>query len=113
MDSVAWGVPGMVQARPAVAVDAGGAAPGSRTSEVELRRLSQSFEAAFISEMLKHAGFGAASGAFSGGVGEDQFASLMRDAQAQELAVEGGFGLAEQIFDAIWAREASLERKAE
>ncbi|UYV39649.1 hypothetical protein N4R57_00125 [Rhodobacteraceae bacterium D3-12] len=46
---------------------------------------AQNLEATFLSEMLKAAGFGKSRGAFGGGAGEDQFASFLRDAQAQEM----------------------------
>ena len=61
-------------------------------------------EATFLSEMLKSAGVGESRGTFGGGVGEDQFGSFLRDAQATEMAKAGGIGLAEALFDAMKAR---------
>lgn len=71
------------------------------TADKRLRDAARELEATFISEMLKHTGIGEVSGSFGGGAGEEQFASLLRDAQARELAVSGGFGLAESIFEAL------------
>ncbi|MFV0359030.1 rod-binding protein [Tropicimonas sp.] len=64
----------------------------------QLRAAAQELEATFLSEMLKHAGIGEVSDSFGGGEGEAQFASLLRDAQAREMAAAGGIGLAESIF---------------
>ena len=69
-----------------------------------LRRAAEEMEAAFLSEMLKHAGVGEGRGSFGGGVGEAQFASLLRDHQAREMAAQGGIGLAERLFNELRAR---------
>ncbi len=69
-----------------------------------LREVAQELEAAFLAEMLKHAKFGEARGAFGGGVGEDQFASLLRTEHARALAARGGIGLAEALFEALVTR---------
>jgi Rod binding domain-containing protein len=66
-----------------------------------LRATAQEMEAAFLSEMLRHAGAGAARDGFGGGIGEDQFASFLRDEQARAIAAAGGIGLAESIFRAL------------
>lgn len=70
----------------------------------ELRQAAQELEATFIAEMLKQARFGEARGAFGGGAGEEQFASFLRTEHAQAIAAQGGFGLAESIFNALVAR---------
>ena len=54
--------------------------------------------------MLKSAGLNSTQSAFGGGIGEEQFASFLTEAQAQELARAGGIGLAETIFDALKGR---------
>ncbi len=59
---------------------------------------AQKLEAAFLSEMLKSAGLGAARETFGGGAGEEQFSSFLRQAQADEMARAGGIGLAESIY---------------
>ena len=66
-----------------------------------LREAAQKLETTFLSEMLKAAGFGKARSAFGGGVGEEQFASLLRQAQAEEMVKAGGIGLAESLFQVL------------
>lgn len=66
-----------------------------------LMKAARTLEGAFLSEMLKSAGFGEARQAFGGGAGEDQFASMLRDTQAKGLADGGGIGLAEAIYRAM------------
>ncbi len=69
-----------------------------------LRATAVKLEAQFLSEMLKHAGLDGPASEFSGGSGEDQFGSFLRDAQAMRMAEAGGIGLAETIFRALQAR---------
>nr|WP_111406381.1 rod-binding protein [Phycocomes zhengii] len=69
-----------------------------------LRDTAVKLEAQFLSEMLKHAGLDGPASDFSGGSGEDQFGSFLRDAQAMRMAEAGGIGLAESIFRALQAR---------
>lgn len=66
-----------------------------------LMEKAKALEAAFLSEMLSYAGVDAPDGAFSGGVGEDQFASFLRDAQARAMVDHGGIGLAEKLFQSL------------
>lgn len=86
----------------------GGSATGTptRTSDdsARLRATAVQLEARFLSEMLKHAGLDGPQSDFSGGSGEDQFGSFLRDAQAMRMAQAGGIGLAETIFRALQAR---------
>jgi len=63
-----------------------------------LRAKAAEIEAAFLSQMLQAAGLGAQSGDFGGGIGEDQFASFLRDAQAKAMVQSGGLGLTEALF---------------
>lgn len=70
-----------------------------------LREAAQQLEASFIAEMLKAAGLGKTSESFGGGVGEDQFASFLRQAQADEMVKSGGIGLAESLYHALKARQ--------
>lgn len=71
----------------------------------ELRAAARELEAAFLSEMLKHAGVGEARGAFGGGAGEEQFTSLLRSEHARAIAERGGIGLAESLFRSLAARD--------
>ncbi len=70
----------------------------------KLRDAAAKLEATFLAEMLKSAGLDAQSGAFGGGIGEEQFSSFLREAQAEELVRAGGIGLAESLFNAMKAR---------
>ena len=66
-----------------------------------VREAAEKLEATFLAEMLKSAGVGAQSHAFSGGIGEDQFASFQREALAAEMVKRGGIGLAETFYNAL------------
>ncbi len=66
--------------------------------DAALRKAAQEIEASFLTEMLKHSGLGETGESFGGGVGEEQFASFLREEQARAMASKGGIGLAEQIF---------------
>lgn len=66
-----------------------------------LRAVAEQLEATFLSEMLKSAGFGKTSESFGGGVGEEQFSSFLRDAEAKEMARGGGIGLARALYQAM------------
>lgn len=70
---------------------------------------AQALESAFLAEMLGHAGVGQTSETFGGGAGEDQFASFLRQKQADALVQAGGIGLAQSIFDALKHREDANE----
>lgn len=76
-------------------------APGPATRDPALWKAAQALETNFISEMLKDAKIGAPREDFGGGVGEEQFASLLQDKQAELLQRRGGFGLAESIYRAM------------
>lgn len=91
---------------PVAPLGTGNAATGNQG---ELRRAAEGLEAAFLSEMLKAAKFGEPPSAFGGGIGEEQFASFLRDAQAKEMVRAGGIGLAEQIYRSMAARGARDE----
>jgi Rod binding domain-containing protein len=69
-----------------------------------MRAAAQKLEATFLAEMLKSAGVGAPRDSFGGGVGEEQFASFLREAQAEEMVKAGGIGLAEALFDTMKVR---------
>lgn len=66
--------------------------------------VAQDLEATFLAEMLKSAGFGAVRGSFGGGIGEEQFASFLGQAQAKEMVKAGGIGLAEAVFNTLKER---------
>lgn len=62
---------------------------------------ARELEAVFLAEMLSMAGLGEASDTFGGGIGEDQFASFLRQEQATAIVAKGGIGLAEALFRAM------------
>ena len=67
----------------------------------ELLAVARSLEASFLSEMLKAAGLADMPEAFGGGYGEEQFASFLREEQAQRFAAAGGIGLTEAIYRSL------------
>ena len=69
--------------------------------DAALRQAAMKLEATFLSEMLRAAGLGETAESFGGGIGEDQFASFLSDAQAETIAAGGGIGLAESIFRSL------------
>lgn len=70
-----------------------------------LREAAQNLEAVFLSEMLKAAKFGETPEFMGGGIGEDQFGSFLRDAQAKSISETRSIGLAEAIFNAMKGAE--------
>jgi Rod binding domain-containing protein len=70
-----------------------------------LKAAAVELEGVFLAEMLKSAGFGKTGDAFGGGAGEEQFSSLLVDAQAREMAKAGGIGLAESLFESMIRKE--------
>ncbi len=81
---------------------------GPDTGDAKLREAAQDLEATFLAEMLKSAGFGEPRESFGGGAGEDQFASFLRQAHAEEMVKAGGIGLAEHLFEALKERVDGL-----
>jgi flagellar protein FlgJ len=75
--------------------------PAPHDPHARLREVAQDLEAAFLTEMLKHAGFGEARESFGGGIGEEQITSMLRDEHAQAITQQGGLGLSEQIFQSL------------
>lgn len=73
-------------------------------SDDALRDAARKLEAGFLAEMLKSAGFGETPETHGGGAGEDQFASFLRHAQAEEMVKSGGIGLSEALFHALKGR---------
>ena len=84
----------------------GAASPAPDARDAVLMEKAKALEAAFLSEMLGHAGLDADPDAFGGGAGEEQFASVLRQEQARLLVERGGIGLAESLFRAMGGRDA-------
>lgn len=83
------------------------ASPGPQQTprDPDLWRAAQGLEGAFLTEMLKSAGLGTARTSFGGGAGEEQFGSLMRDMQVDQMVEAGGIGLAENIYRSLVAKD--------
>lgn len=79
--------------------------PADSPKNAVLREAAEQLEATFLAEMLKSAGMGNTENSFSGGVGEDQFASFLVDQQALAMVRAGGIGLSEALFEALKERE--------
>ena len=73
------------------------AAPQAPISD-EMRQAAQDFEASYIAQMLTFSGLGKA---LTTGGGEDMsaFTSFYIQSFADDIAENGGFGLAEQFYD--------------
>lgn len=72
--------------------------------DAKLWQAAQKLEANFLSEMLKSTGLGEARESLGGGAGEDQFASFLRQAHAENMVKAGGIGLSERLFEALKER---------
>ena len=73
-----------------------------------LRVKAAELEATFLSEMLSYTGMNKPSESFSGGHGEEQFTSFLRQEHASAIVEQGGIGLAEQIFKSLTARQQGV-----
>lgn len=70
-----------------------------------LYQAAQKLETAFVSQMLKSAGLGETQGTYSGGAGEEQFSSFLRDEQAKTIVRNGGIGLTEPLYASLKATQ--------
>jgi flagellar protein FlgJ len=71
-------------------------APAERHALLQIR--ARELETVFLAEMLAHSGLSGRQHQFDGGMGEQQFESLLRYEQARMMVKRGGIGLAEQLF---------------
>lgn len=79
-------------------------AAGPPRLDQRIRTAADSFESAFLAEMLKAAGLGRAQTGLGGGIGEEQFASFLVQAQAEQITRAGGLGLSDMVYDSIRER---------
>jgi flagellar protein FlgJ len=77
----------------------------SPARSAQLMKKAKELETSFLSEMLSYTGLDKQEGAFSGGIGEDQFSSFLREAQAKAMVAHGGIGLSQNIFNALVRRD--------
>lgn len=82
--------------------------PASDPMRASLRHKAAELETVFLAEMLGHAGLGTPRGQFGGGIGEDQFASFLRNEQARAIVDAGGIGLTERLFRALAAASGEV-----
>lgn len=75
----------------------------------QLMKKAKELETNFLSEMLSYTGLDSQKGAFTGGIGEDQFSSFLREAQAKAMVEHGGIGLSQNIFNALVRRDHGLK----
>ena len=73
-------------------------------SQQRLQAAAAQLEATFLAEMLRAAGLGKTPESFGGGAGEDQFATMLVQAQADALVRAGGVGLAQTLVTAMSER---------
>ncbi len=74
----------------------------------KLKEAAFDIETQFISTLMKSAGLEAEQSTMGGGIGEEQFLSFLRDAQAAEITKSGGLGLAEALFSAL-SKSSSID----
>ena len=74
-----------------------------------LMEKAKQLEAGFLAEMLSYAGVKPSQGAFSGGQGEEQFTSFLREAQAKAIVDHGGIGLAENLFKSLVKHDTAFD----
>jgi peptidoglycan hydrolase FlgJ len=97
------------QSLPITASAAPPAVPAAPDKDAKLRAAAQSLEASFLSEMLSFAGLDKSRQGFGGGIGEEQFSSFLRQAEATAMVKHGGIGLSEKLFEAL--KEHSNDHK--
>lgn len=74
--------------------------------DAQFREKAHEFEAVFIGQMLKHSGLTTAVSGDSG-FGGEAFSNMLTDQYAEELLKNGGFGLAEEIYQQLVEKEQS------
>ena len=57
------------------------------------KKVSDRLEQAFLTEMLKYAGPKPMDGSFSGGIGEEQFASMLTETYAEAISMRLDLGI--------------------
>jgi Rod binding domain-containing protein len=77
---------------------AAASSPSAKEMRAEkARETAQAFEAAFVAEMLSHAGFEKALASDSG-VGGEAMTGFLVEALAEKIVERGGFGVADLIM---------------
>jgi len=83
--------------------------PAQRAGTSAVDKVSQQFEAVFISQFLGSMFEGVPTdGPFGGGQGEAMFRSFMLDEYGKQIAARGGFGIAPAIRRELLAAQERL-----
>jgi Rod binding domain-containing protein len=104
MDEITRAIPPL--ARPPLDPAATPGRTPARATEDRLRAEAERFEAAFLAEMLRHAGLGRMPETFNGGAGEAAFAGSLIQEYANRIAAAGGLGLADKVYQTLAGRQA-------
>ncbi|GAB4530906.1 MAG: hypothetical protein Kow00133_19620 [Amphiplicatus sp.] len=80
-------------------------APDRAARDAALRESAKAFEAAFLAQMLTQSGLAKTLGA-NGGFGGEAFSGLLVEQYAAEIVEQGGFGLAEKIYEQLREKDA-------
>ena len=75
--------------------------------DAQLKEQAREFEAVFVSQMLKHTGLTEALSGEGEKFGGEAFASMLTDQFAADLVEDGGFGLAEEIYQQLLEKDRS------
>lgn len=73
----------------------------SLNNSSKIRHAAERLEAGYLSQIFKSAGLGEMKSEFSGGAGEEHFASFLRDEQAKAVVRAGGIGLSEHLYKSL------------
>lgn len=77
-------------------------APPSTDFEKKARETADSFEAVFLSQILKSMSMGMKSdGPFGGGHSEEMFRDVLNEEIANQIAQNGGIGLSDSVYREI------------
>jgi len=79
-------------------------ARGMRSAKDPVSTVSRAFEAAFLAEMLKHAGLGRVDQTFGGGAGEAAFSDFLIREYASKIVRTRPLGIGEQVRKALAER---------
>ena len=79
--------------------------PDRAARDAQLREQAREFEAVFVSQMLKHAGLTEALSGSESKFGGEAFSNMLTEQYAHELIEDGGFGLAEEIYQQLLEKD--------
>ena len=83
------------------------AARDAQLRDAQLKEQAREFEAVFVGQMLKHAGLTEALSGNGDKFGGEAFASMLTDQVAADLVEDGGFGLAQEIYQQLLQKDRS------